>query len=140
MIAHKIRLDPTDAQARLFDVWAEESRRAWNWALSEWERQHVDRTGGQRFKRVGKAGLVPVGEPWSPDPEQPAPSAARLSRLLTEVRREAPLGTVPWMRQPNPARVYRLSSPPPRPVEDLPCSLPTRLRHVQNPCRSSFSL
>ncbi|MCY4661959.1 MAG: transposase [Acidobacteria bacterium] len=113
MIAHKIRLDPTDAQARLFDVWAEASRRAWNWALSEWERQHFDRAGGQRFKRVGKAGRVPVGEPWSPDPERPAPSAAGLSRLLTEVRREAPLGAVRWMRPPIPARVYR------QPIRDL---------------------
>ncbi len=113
MIAHKIRLDPTDAQARLFDEWAEASRCAWNWALSEWERQHLDRTGGQRFKRVGRTGLVPVGEPWSPDPEQPSPSAARLSRLLTEVRREAPLGTLPWMRPPIPARVYR------QPIRDL---------------------
>ncbi len=113
VIAHKIRLDPSDAQARLFAVWAEASRRAWNWALSEWERQHLDRIGGQRFKRVGRSGLVPVGEPWSPDPERPAPSAASLSRLLTEVRREAPLGTMWWMRPPIPARVYR------QPIRDL---------------------
>lgn len=113
VIAHKIRLDPTDAQARLFEVWAEASRRAWNWALSEWERQQLDRAGGQRFKRVGRTGLVPVGEPWSPDPERPAPSAASLSRLLTVVRREAPLGTVRWMRPPIPARVYR------QPIRDL---------------------
>ena len=113
VIAHKIRLDPTDAQARLFEVWAEASRRAWNWALSEWERQQVDRLGGQRFKRVGRTGLVPVGEPWTPDPEQPRPSAASLSRLLTKVRREAPLRTVRWMRPPIPARVYR------QPIRDL---------------------
>ena len=113
MIAHKIRLDPTDAQARLFELWGEASRRAWNWALSEWERQHLDRLGGQRFKRVGRTGLVPVGEPWTPDPEQPKPTAASLSRLLTKVRREAPLGSLRWMRPPIPARIYR------QPIRDL---------------------
>ena len=113
MIAHKVRLDPTDAQARLFAIWAEASRRAWNWALSEWERQHFDHNGGQPFKRVGRTGMVPVGEPWSPDPEQPSPSAAGLSRLLTRVRRDAPLGTMQWMRPPIPARIYR------QPIRDL---------------------
>ena len=55
-------------QARLVDVWAEASRRAWNWALSEWERQHHDHVGGQRFKRVGRAGVVPVGGALEPRP------------------------------------------------------------------------
>ena len=113
MIAHKIRLDPTDAQSRLFEEWSEASRRPWNWALSEWERQHRDRADGQRFKRYGRAGVTPVGEPWGPDPEAPQPSAASLSRLLTQVRRDAPAGTVAWMRPPYPARVYR------QPLRDL---------------------
>ena len=113
MIAHKIRLNPTDAQCRLFEEWSAASRRAWNWALSEWERQHRDRAGGQRFKRYGRAGVTPVGEPWSPDPDAPQPSAASLSRLLTKVRREAAAGTLEWMRPPFPARVYR------RPIRDL---------------------
>ena len=69
--------------------------------------------GGQGFKRVGRAGLVRVGEPWTPDPEQPKPSAASLLRLLTKVRGEAPLGTLRWMRPPIPARVYR------QPIRDL---------------------
>ena len=59
VIAHKIRMNPTDARALLFDAWAEASRRAWNWALSEWERQHRDCVGGQRFKRYSRAGVVP---------------------------------------------------------------------------------
>ena len=57
--------------------------------------------------------MTPVGEPWGPDPEAPQPSAASLSRLLTQVRREAPAGTVAWMRPPYPARVYR------QPLRDL---------------------
>ena len=113
MIAHKVRLDPTDAQVRMFEEWAESARRAWNWALSEWERQHHDHAGGQPFKRYGRAGVVPVGEPWSPDPDVPEPTAAGLSRLMTKVRREAPAGTMEWMRPPFPARVYR------RPIVNL---------------------
>ena len=113
MIAHKVRLNPTDGQARTFEEWAESARRAWNWALSEWERQYRDRVGGQRFKVYGRAGVVPVGEPWSADPDAPYPTAASLSRLLTKVRREAPAGTMEWMRPPFPARVYR------RPISNL---------------------
>ena len=99
MIGHRIRLDVTDHQARTLARWCEAARLAWNWSLSERDRQFRDRLGGRGFiRRRGK--WVPVGLEWVADPE-----ALRedLSKLITRVRRKARLW---WMTEP-PARVYR---------------------------------
>ena len=64
----------------MFEEWAESARRAWNWAVSEWERQYRDRVGGQRFKAYGGAGVVPqLGNPGAPTPTRrtPRPRACR---------------------------------------------------------------
>ena len=97
--AHRIRLDVTDQQARTLARWCEAARLAWNWGLSECDRQYRDRGGGPAVvRRRGK--WIQVGPQWQPDPEA---SREDLNRLTTRVRRGARLW---WMVEP-PARVYR---------------------------------
>ena len=72
LIAHRIALDPTNAQATYFARAAGTARFAWNWALGEWQRQHQARRG---------------------DPSLPAPSEARLRRQLNSIKR----ARFPWM-------------------------------------------
>ena len=102
MTAHRIRLYPTDAQARVFARWCDAARDAWNWALSESDRQHRDRADGRAFvRRRGK--WIPVGADWAPHADAPRDD---LDSLTTRVRRVARLW---WMVEP-PARVYRSGS------------------------------
>ena len=99
MIAHRIRLTVTDDQARTLAWWCEAARLAWNWGLSERDRQYRDRHGGGAFaRRRGK--WVPAGPEWAPDPDA---QREDLNRLTTRVRRQSRLW---WMVEP-PARVYR---------------------------------
>lgn len=42
LLAHKIALDPTQAQALYFARASGTARFAWNWALAEWQRQYED--------------------------------------------------------------------------------------------------
>ena len=97
--AHRIRLDVTEQQARTLARWCEAARLAWNWGLSERDRQYRDRVGGPAFDRQ-RGNWIPVGEKWQPDPEAPREN---LDRLTTRVRREAR----PWWMVEPPARVYR---------------------------------
>ena len=99
MIAHRIRLEVTDQQARTLERWCEAARLAWNWGVSERDRQHRDRVGGPAFARR-RGRWIPVGPQWQPDPDAPRED---LDRLTTRVRRKAGLW---WMVEP-PARVYR---------------------------------
>ena len=85
MTAHRIRLDVTEQQARTLARWCEAARLAWNWGLSERDRQYRDRVGGPAFDRR-RGNWIPVGEKWQPDPEAPREN---LDRLTTRVRREA---------------------------------------------------
>ena len=79
MIAHKVRLNPTDGQARMFEEWAESARRAWNWALSEWERQYRDRVGANDSRRTAGREWCRLGNPGAPTPTRrtPRPRACR---------------------------------------------------------------
>ena len=43
ILAHKIALDPNVEQAVYFARACGTARFAWNWALSEWQRQYKDR-------------------------------------------------------------------------------------------------
>lgn len=72
LVAHRIALDPTNAQRTYFARSAGTARFAWNWALAEWQRQHAARRE---------------------DPSLPAPSEASLRRQLNSVKREQ----YPWM-------------------------------------------
>jgi len=99
VIAHRIRLDVTEQQARTLARWCEAARLAWNWGLSERDRQYRDRVGGSALVRRG-AKWIPVGPQWQADPDAPRED---LDRLTTRIRRE---GRPWWMVEP-PARVYR---------------------------------
>ncbi|MCC5610895.1 transposase [Nostoc sp. CHAB 5834] len=70
--AHKIRLDPNLAQANHFARACGTARFAWNWALSEWQRQY---------------------EAHLADPSFPKPSEGALRRQLNAIKREQ----FPWM-------------------------------------------
>jgi len=72
LIAHKIALDPNNAQATYFARAAGTARFAYNWALAEWQRQY---------------------EAWKLDNSQPKPSQAALRRQLNAKKREQ----FPWM-------------------------------------------
>jgi putative transposase len=67
LIAHRIRLDPNNAQATYLARAAGTARFAYNWALAEWQRQHAARQG---------------------NPALPAPSQLSLRRQLNAVKRE----------------------------------------------------
>ena len=43
LIAHRIALDPNNAQATYFARASGTARVAYNWALAEWKRQHAVR-------------------------------------------------------------------------------------------------
>ena len=72
LIAHKIALDPNNAQATYFAKAAGGARFAYNWALAEWKRQY---------------------EAWKLDNSQPKPTQAALRRQLNAIKREQ----FPWM-------------------------------------------
>jgi len=72
IIAHKIALDPNNAQATYFARACGVARFAYNWALDEWQRQY---------------------EAWKADNSRPKPSQAALRRQLNAIKREQ----FPWM-------------------------------------------
>ncbi|MDD2729396.1 RNA-guided endonuclease TnpB family protein [Malikia sp.] len=72
LIAHKIALDPNNAQATYLARAAGVARFAYNWALAEWKRQY---------------------EACKLDPTLPKPSQAALRRQLNAIKREQ----FPWM-------------------------------------------
>lgn len=72
LTAHKIALDPNDAQATYFARAAGTARYAYNWALGEWQRQY---------------------EASKLDALKPKPSQAALRRQLNALKREQ----FPWM-------------------------------------------
>jgi putative transposase len=72
LIAHKIALDPNNVQATYLACAAGVARFAYNWALAEWNRQHIARRT---------------------DPAQPGPSQLSLRRQLNAIKRQQ----FPWM-------------------------------------------
>ena len=42
LIAHRMALDPNNAQATCFARAAGTARFAWNWVLAEWKRQYAE--------------------------------------------------------------------------------------------------
>ena len=72
LIAHRIALDPNNLQATYLARAAGVARFAYNWALSEWQRQYVAHQA---------------------DPTLPAPSQLALRRQLNAIKREQ----FPWM-------------------------------------------
>ncbi len=74
LIAHKIALDPNNAQATYFDRAVGTARFAYNWALAEWQRQY---------------------EACKADPSLPKPSQMALRRQLNGIKAEQ----FPWMRE-----------------------------------------
>ena len=72
LLAHKIALNPNNAQATYFARAAGTARFAYNWALAEWQRQY---------------------EAWKVDNSLPKPSAFRLNKRLNAVKHEQ----FPWM-------------------------------------------
>lgn len=72
LIAHKIALDPNNAQATYFKKAAGVARFAYNWALSGWKQQY---------------------EAWKSDNSLPKPTQASLRRQLNAIKREQ----FPWM-------------------------------------------
>lgn len=72
ILAHKITLDPNNAQATYLARAAGTARFAYNWALDEWKRQY---------------------EAWRQDNSLPKPSEAALRRQLNAIKRER----FPWM-------------------------------------------
>ena len=72
LVAHRIRLDPNNVQATYLTRAAGTARFAYNWALSEWQKQY---------------------EACKADPTQTRPSEAALRRQLNSIKRER----FPWM-------------------------------------------
>ena len=72
ILAHKIALDPNDVQETYFRKAAGTARFAYNWALSEWQRQY---------------------DAWKADPAGHTPSDAALRRQLNAIKRQE----FPWM-------------------------------------------
>jgi putative transposase len=72
LIAHRIALDPNNAQATYLSRTAGVARFAYNWALAEWQRQY---------------------EAWKADNSLAKPSQAALRRQLNAIKREQ----FPWM-------------------------------------------
>nr|WP_245175817.1 MULTISPECIES: transposase [unclassified Cupriavidus] len=72
MIAHRIALDPNNAQATYLARAAGTARFAYNWALAGWKRQY---------------------EAWKADASHPRPSQHLLRRQLNAIKREQ----FPWM-------------------------------------------
>lgn len=74
LTAHKIALDPNNAQATYFARAAGTARFAYNWALAEWQRQYAAH---------------------KEDPSRPKPSQLALRRQLNAIKREQ----FPWMME-----------------------------------------
>lgn len=79
LVAHKIALDPTPAQARYFAKASGTARFAWNWALAEWKRQYPAGEKPTAFK-IDKALNAIKREqfPWMYDVTKTAPQNAIL--------------------------------------------------------------
>jgi putative transposase len=71
-LAHRIRLDPNNVQAKYLSRAAGTARFAYNWALAEWQRQY---------------------EAYKADPTLPKPGEAALRRKLNAIKRTQ----FPWM-------------------------------------------
>lgn len=74
LVAHRIRLDPNNAQATHLARAAGTARFAYNWALGEWQKQY---------------------EACKADTTLPRPSEAALRRLLNSIKRDQ----FPWMME-----------------------------------------
>jgi len=72
LTAHKICLDPNNVQATYFARAAGTARKAYNWALNEWQKQY---------------------KAWTLDNTQPKPSQMALRRQLNAIKKEK----FPWM-------------------------------------------
>ena len=73
LLAHRIRLDPTDDQYAYFACAAGTARRVWNWALAEWQRQVANgqhpnaaslKKQFNRIKYTDPDWLDTDGKPW----------------------------------------------------------------------------
>lgn len=89
LLAHKIELVPTNAQAGYFARACGVARFAWNWALSEWERQ--DRAGGKPNEAALRRQLNAVKReqfPWMLQVSKWAPAVAirNLGRAFARFR------------------------------------------------------
>ena len=73
LIAHKIALDPNNAQDTYMARAAGCARFAYNWALDEWQKQY---------------------DAWKADNRLPKPNQMALRRQLNAIKREK----FPWMR------------------------------------------
>ncbi|MBU2841441.1 RNA-guided endonuclease InsQ/TnpB family protein [Acidithiobacillus thiooxidans] len=74
LMAHRIALNPNNAQATYFARASGTARFAYNWALAEWQRQYAA---------------------WKQDDNLPKPSQAALRRQLNALKREH----FPWMME-----------------------------------------
>ena len=72
LIAHRIALDPNDVQATYFARASGTARKAYNWALDEWQKQYAA---------------------WKADNSLPKPNQMALRRQLNGIKREK----FPWM-------------------------------------------
>ena len=57
LIAHKIALDPTNAQRTYFARASGTARFAWNWALAEWQRQYSAKREDDSLPQPSEASL-----------------------------------------------------------------------------------
>lgn len=96
LIAHKITLDPNNAQATYFTKAAGVARFAYNWALAEWKRQY---------------------DVWKADNSLPRPSQMALRRQLNAIKREQ----FPWMLEVYQVRTADGDHPAWRCVQELLC-------------------
>jgi putative transposase len=93
ILAHKIALDPNDAQVTYFARAAGTARFAYNWALAEWQRQHLARKADPSLPAPSEAGLrrqmnalKPTQFPWMLDVTKNAPQQA-IKNLGTAFKR-----------------------------------------------------
>jgi putative transposase len=74
LIAHRIALDPNDAQKNYFSRAAGTARKAWNWALAEWDRQY--KAGGKPNEMALRKQLNAIKKeqfPWMSEVTKNAP-------------------------------------------------------------------
>lgn len=77
LIAHKIALDPNNAQAEHFARAAGTARFAWNWALGEWQRQYADGGKPSDISLRKQLNAIKRDEfPWMYDVSKTAPQEA----------------------------------------------------------------
>ena len=85
LIAHRIALNPNNAQATYFARAAGTARFAYNWALAEWQRQY-------EAWKASRSDANPAQQGKDAN-SQPKPSQAALRRRLNAIKREE----FPWM-------------------------------------------